>query len=239
MAQGRIDSWWIGTGETVVRVRLAGVPPWVDCAIMEADLKAFNLAGLGLQVALNAAALPGIVWTVTATGDSSCTISTAGGNVDLEWLDAGLKEYFGFLAGGCFNFNSMASTTYPAGRFTPVYPILPTYYDLLLRQTDRGHAGAHAGTFVARLEGQRCSLVVGNAEMAWAGLSFRRGLAGVPWRIWLDKSLATFSWGVNDWRAGRDLAIRQPAGALDLQRWLSLPAGLHRTVEWDCIEVSG
>jgi len=222
-----------------VGIALAG-NPLQACELAEGTYETMALFAIGLQVALNAVGLVGVVWTVTPVGDG-ITISVAGvgGNVDLAWTDLEVSEYAGFDLPIYSNFASITSDGYPAGRITPVTPAdIVEYWDEPIRSPHQAHDGRTRALSFARRQGQTMVWVFRRDEYLHAALVLRRILSGNPFSASLGASNIAFSWTATGWYLRRRLALVSPDSVIDFAARQTYLTDIYRSVTLDAVEVT-
>ena len=240
----RLESWYVAQasarltadGCCQVNVPPAGVWPGTPIGFTAGEYRTFDAVALQLQARLQAA-FPAAGFAVTA-GTDFLWIS-AGVNFDFRWTDTELQEYCGYVTTEFFNTALIQSTAGPGGRFTSAHALVPEWWDELIGRRDTAHTGEGTGYFLARRQGQRCTLPLAGTEISRFGPFARRLALGIPARVWVASTgAATFAWTAAGWTGGRDLALYDPRRATDFGRWLTAPWTALREIEFDLAEVA-
>jgi hypothetical protein len=223
-------------GHLAVR-RPATIGAWVDVALTPGNYTQFG-AIVEQVIAATKIATASAAWGNT-DGTDFATLTSTGGNYDLEFFDEELAAVLGFQTGAAIYTNaaSFTSDLSPDGRITLDNPAGFEFGTQLIRAASIDHAGQVSGAMLARRGIADYTFILMDDEVAHFAAVLKRILAGVPTGIYLDETAGFgFDLTLASWKKGRVMIHRQGGGQISLAEFTAAPAATVRSVSVSFID---
>ena len=191
-----------------------------------------RLSDLCTQIAADMVAALGAGWSCSAGAGGDEVRFTGPAAFDIEFYDAELAAHLGYQMGVIYaGLSVYLSDIQPRGRITLGNPLDFTWGIRLPRRASVNHRGMVSASL---LPGKGVAVYTGlvmDTEVSHFAQVLVPILSGLPFRIWLDRTVVA-DWGltVSNWKGGRLVVLANPGAEHDLTQFLNPPATTVRRV---------